>query len=88
VFTAKTNVPWLFRNRWNTCLNYCGKVRFRVTRIFREENACGDKLPNLEFIHGESFHWYNRLTSSMFLEFFINRYSLPMYRFCSHMGYI
>jgi len=50
-----------------TCLNYCGKIRFRVTHIFREGNVCADKLANLGFIHGESFHWYNRLPSSMFL---------------------
>jgi len=58
------------------------KIRFRVTYIFREGNACADKLANLGFIHRESFHWYNRLPSSLFLEFFINRYSLPMYCFC------
>jgi len=50
--------------------------------IFREGNVCADKLTNLRFMHRESFHWYNRLPSSFFLEFFINRYSLPMYRFC------
>jgi len=32
-FTARTNVLWMLRNRWNTCLNYCGKIRFRVTHI-------------------------------------------------------
>jgi len=47
-----------------------------VTHIFREENVCVDKLTNLGFIHRESFHWYNRVSSSLFLEFFINRYSL------------
>ena len=81
-FTTRTNVHWMFRNRWNTCLNYCRKIRFRVTHIFREGNACADKLDNLGFIHKESFHWYNRLPSSLFLEFFINMYSLLMYRFC------
>jgi len=50
--------------------------------FFREGNACVDKLANLGFIHSESFHWYNRLPSSLFLELFINRYSLPIYRFC------
>jgi len=25
-FTARTNVSWMLRNRWNTCLNYCGQV--------------------------------------------------------------
>ena len=82
VFTTMTNVPWIIRNWWNTCLNYCEKIKFRVTHIFREGNACADKLANLGFIHRESFRWYNRLPSSLFLEFFMNRYSLPMYHFC------
>jgi len=30
-FTIKTNVSWMFRNRWNICLDYCGKIRFGVT---------------------------------------------------------
>jgi len=53
-----------------------------VTYIFRKGNVCADKLANLGFIHRESFHWYNKLSSSLFLEFFMNRYSLHMYRFC------
>ena len=86
-FTVRTNVPWMLRNRWNICLNYCEKIRFRVTHIFHEGNACADKLVNLEFIHRESFHWYNRLPSSLFLKFFINRYSLPMYLFLLTYGF-
>jgi len=43
-FTSRKNV---------TCLNYCGKIRFRVTHIFREGNMCADKLANLGFIHRE-----------------------------------
>jgi len=53
-----------------------------VTHIFREGNACVHKLANLGFIHRESFHWYSMFPSSHFLEFFMNMYSLPMYRFC------
>jgi len=81
-FTIKTNVPWMLWNHLNTFLNYCGKIRFSVTHIFREGNTCADKLANLEFIHRGSFHWYNRLPFSLVLEFFMNKYSLPMYRFC------
>ena len=81
-FTVMTNVSWMLQNQWNTCLNFCGTIRFRITHIFREGNACADKLTNLGFIHRESFHWYNRLLASLFLEFFMNRYNLPMYRFC------
>jgi len=51
--TARTNVSWILCNRWNTCLNYCGKIRFMVTHIFREGNVCVDKLANLGFIHRE-----------------------------------
>jgi len=56
VFTARTNVPWMFRNRWNTCFNYCGKIRFRDIHIFCEGNVCANKLANLGFIHRESIH--------------------------------
>jgi len=71
----------MLRNMWNTCLNYCGKIRFRVPHIFREGNAYADKLANLGFIHKEKIYWYNRLPSSFFLQFFINRYIVPMYHF-------
>jgi len=81
-FTVRTTVPWMLQNGWNTCLNFCGTIRFRVTHIFHEGNACADKLANLGFIHRESFHWYNRLSASLFLELFMNRYNLPMYRLC------
>ena len=54
-FTARTNVHW-FRNRWNTCLKYYEKIRFRVTHIFREGNVCANKLTNLGFIHRKSFY--------------------------------
>jgi len=33
-FTIMIGVPWMFCNRWNTCLNYCEKIRFRVSHIF------------------------------------------------------
>jgi len=81
-FTTRIIVPWILHNRWKTCLNYCGKIRFKITHIFREGNACDNKLANLGFIHKESYHWYNRFPSSLLLEFFLNKYNLPMYHFC------
>jgi len=33
VFTAMTNVLWMLHNRWNTCVNYRGKIGFRVTHF-------------------------------------------------------
>jgi len=35
-----------------------------IIHISREENACANKFASLEFIHRESFHWYNRIWSS------------------------
>ena len=63
-------------------LIFVGQSGLGLLIFFREENVCVDKLVNLGFIHRESFHWYNRLPSSLLLKFFMNRYSLPMYRFC------
>jgi len=73
-FTFWKNVSSMLWNRLSTCLNYCRKIRFRVTHIFCEGNVCADKLANLGFIHRESFHRFNTLPSSLFLEFFINTY--------------
>jgi len=36
-FIARIDVPCMFRNRWNTCLNYCWKIKFRVTHFFVKE---------------------------------------------------
>jgi len=46
------------------------------------KGMCVDKLTNLRFIYKELFHWYNRIPFNLFLEFFKNTYSLPMYHFC------
>jgi len=42
-------------------------------------NVCADKLVNLGFIHRESFHWYNKLPCSLFLELFINMYTYVLF---------
>ena len=44
-FTDRTNVFWMFRNRW--ILITMRKIRFWVTHVFREANASTDKLTNL-----------------------------------------
>jgi len=43
-FTARTNVFWILRNRWNTCLYYFGRVRFKTSHILHEGNACAESL--------------------------------------------
>jgi len=33
VFTAMTNVYWIIRNNWwSKCLDYCEKIRLRLTK--------------------------------------------------------
>jgi len=44
----------------------CEKISLGLL-VFFVKGMCVDKLANLEFIHKESFHWYNRLLSSLFL---------------------
>jgi len=69
-FITRNYVPWILRNRWNTCLDYYGKIRFKISHIFHEVNAYADKFADLLVY-----------PSSLFLKFFINRYRLPKYRF-------
>jgi len=38
----------------------------RILVLINMGNASADKLTHLGFIHRESFHWYNRLPSSLF----------------------
>jgi len=39
------------KQSYNSCLIIVEKIKFRVTHIFCEGNACVNKLPNLGFIH-------------------------------------
>jgi len=81
-FTVRSNVRGCFVINGILVLIIVGKSGLELLLFFMKGNACAYKLANLRFIHRESFHWYNRLPSSPFLEFFMNRYSLPLYRFC------
>jgi len=38
-FTVRTNVPWILRNRWNTCFNYVEKSSLRLL-IFFVQGMC------------------------------------------------
>jgi len=63
------------------------KIRFMVTHVFCEGNACADKLANLWFIHRESFHLYNRFPSGLFLNFVTYVSFLLTYEFLSNLPY-
>ena len=47
-------VAFTARTKFCRCFVIDGILK--ITHIFREENACADKLINLWFIHKESFH--------------------------------
>jgi len=79
-FYARTQVPWIIRNRWNKYLAYCTGIAFKVSHIFREGNHCADKLVNLCFLHRQNFVWYRSLLPSILLDFFHNTYKLLMFR--------
>ena len=81
--TVMTNVIWMLYNRWNTCLNYYGKINYRISHIFSKENTCADKLVNSYFIH-RVFSLIYRLSFSVFLEFFINIYRLCINYLCTN----
>jgi len=46
-FKSISVVPWCLRNRWQNCLFRIRNMRFVVTHIYREGNACVDSLANL-----------------------------------------
>jgi len=33
-FNVRTKNLWILRNCWNTCFNYCGKIRFKLFIFF------------------------------------------------------
>ncbi|XP_068484842.1 uncharacterized protein [Phaseolus vulgaris] len=47
-FTVMTNVPWMFGNRWHTCLNYCGKIRVLLTESTQDYAIDRANLRKLE----------------------------------------
>jgi len=44
-------IPWSLRNRWYNCIVRLRDMRFVVSHIYREGNACADSLANLGLCH-------------------------------------
>lgn len=83
VVTAFKNVslvPWKLRNRWMNCLAMTRRMRFHCSHIYREGNACADKLANFGF-GAASLIWWNSTPSFIRDDFFRNKFGLPNYRF-------
>jgi len=74
--------PWCLRNRWQNCLFRIWNMRFVVTHIYREGNACADSLANLglSFPSFELF-WSDYIPNFIRGEYTRNRLGIPNLRF-------
>jgi ribonuclease HI len=71
-------VPWDLRNRWSNCFSL--HLNLRWSHIYREGNACADKLANL----GHSFvdlKWWNSMPLELRDTTLHDSLGLPSYRF-------
>jgi hypothetical protein len=69
-------VPWDLRNRWSNCLNL--GLTLRWSHIFREGNACGDKLAHLGH-NCTQMRWWNSLPTTLQDDFLRDKLGLPQY---------
>jgi hypothetical protein len=70
-------VPWTVRNRWANCLQL--GFLLRRSHIFREGNACVDKLASM----GHSmvaFNWWDSLSLVLRDDFLRDKLGVPGYR--------
>jgi len=81
-YTVRTNVPGCFVINEILFLITVGKSGLGLLIFFVKEMRVLISWLIYDFFHRESFYYYNRLPSSMFLEFFMNRYSLSTCYFC------
>jgi ribonuclease HI len=77
VFTHRSLVPILLRNRW---YNACNRgIQVITSHIFREGNCCADSLANL----GHSIQgtvWFSVLPQTIQTNFFLDRTGFPRSR--------
>jgi len=62
-------------------MKLCQEIEFRVSHIFHERNHCADKLALLGLENKLDFKWYVVLPVVIKLDFFHNRYQLPLFCF-------
>lgn len=73
-------VPLRLRNKWRNCLCLVSNMIFRVSHIYREVNACADKLASFGVV-SRCFTWWDLVPNFIRDEFFRNRFNLPSYKF-------
>ncbi|XP_019427135.1 PREDICTED: uncharacterized protein LOC109335456 [Lupinus angustifolius] len=82
IFMGSKPVPWKLSNLMNKCMNTMLDMQVKVSHIFREGNACADKLANFA-VNSRSDSWWNYPPSFIYHEFNRNLLLLPNYRFRS-----
>ncbi|GAU31973.1 hypothetical protein TSUD_359180 [Trifolium subterraneum] len=70
-------VPWNLRNRWSNCLHLGPTLKW--SHIFREGNACADKLASLGHACPQ-LRWWSSIPSTLRDEFLHDKLGLPQYR--------
>ena len=80
-FNSFNLIRWSFRGRCRKCIKICKEIEFKVSHIFREGNHCTDKLASLGLENKLGFKCYDDLLVVIKLDFFYNRYQLPLFCF-------
>lgn len=73
-------VPWTLKNRWLNCVELTKGMRFTFSHIYREGNACADKLAEFGLLN-LGFRWWDSIPDFIIEDFSQNRNGLPSYRF-------
>ena len=81
-FKSNTVVPWGLRNRWQNCMVRLKSMRFVVSHIYREGNACADRLANLGLsMSSLEVFWSDYTPDFIRGEYTRNRLGMPNFRF-------
>ncbi|KAF1862973.1 hypothetical protein Lal_00018817 [Lupinus albus] len=83
IFNGKGKVPWKLENLWRRCLWWLSSMCFKVSHLYREGNACADKLASFG-VSSKVYTWWDVTPWFIFEEFNTNRLGLPNYR-CNYL---
>ncbi|XP_019435162.1 PREDICTED: uncharacterized protein LOC109341675 [Lupinus angustifolius] len=80
IFKGIKPVPWKLSNLMNKCNRLMMDMQVQVSHIFREENACADRLANFG-VNYRLDYWWESPPSFLLHDFHRNLLFLPSYRF-------
>ncbi|CAL0306454.1 unnamed protein product [Lupinus luteus] len=80
IFNGVISPPWKLQTRWENCRKKLESMNFIISHIFREGNACADKLANYS-VNNRTNSWWNILPDFIREELYRNAMKLPNYRF-------